>query len=102
MNWELQYFTKNHSQRASWIKNLLIDNAMVTSYATGDYFPMHGENCYDFFRPCPAFGICELPNEALLLGKEPKVVVDKPERYQFHFSLDEIIKAQFEKYEEVL
>lgn len=102
MEWEQQKFRKSHSQRASWIKNILIDNSQVEQFAKQEYFPMHGESCFDFFKPCGAFGICELPNEALLGGKEPEVIVDREGKYTFKFSLEEIIKAQFEKYEEVL
>lgn len=102
MEWEQQKFRKSHSQRASWIKNLLIDNSQVAQFSSMDYFPMHGENCFDFFKPCGAFGICELSNDALLGGVEAKETVDDLSKYQFHFSLEEIIKAQFEKYEEVL
>lgn len=102
MEWEQQKFRKSHSQRAKWIKNLLVDNFHISNYAEADYFPMHGENCFDFFRPCGAFGVCELENKALLGGQEPRVIIDDPSKYQFHFSLEEIIKAQFEKFEEVL
>lgn len=102
MEWEQQKFRKSHSQRASWLRNLIIDFSQVQQFAEMEYFPMHGENCYDFFKPCGAFGICELSNESLLDGKEPEEVKDDPAKYQFHFSLEEIISSQFEKYEEVL
>lgn len=102
MEWEQQKFPKSHAQRASWIKNILIDNQQIADFAKMNYFPMHGENCYDFFKPCPVFGVCELPNEALLGGKEAEVIVDREGKYTFKFSLEEIIKAQYEKYEEVL
>lgn len=93
MEWELFHFLKNHTERALWIKNILIDKAHIQEYAADDYFPMHGENCYNFFRPCEFFGTCTLSNK-YLVGSDVAVRVDDPKRYTYNFNLAELIETQ--------
>lgn len=90
--WETFNFSKSHTQRAMWLKNLLRDKQHIAEYAWDDYFPMHGENCFDFFRPCPHFGSCEI--SSWLQYPKPVLTVDDQSKYQFHFTLEELIDAQ--------
>lgn len=96
--WEILPFTKNNTQRARWIKDLLDDKQSVIRYAEEGYFPMRGEHCYSFFRQCPYFGTCEMSTE-LLVGKNPEVMVEKTEKYDYHFKLSDIIDSQLAKME---
>lgn len=98
--WELLEFTKTYVSRALWIRSILLDIKHILEYTEEDYFPMHGESCNDFFRPCQFFGICEMSNRVLLGGKEVTEIVvkqDRPEDYQYHFTVDQLIEAQLEK-----
>lgn len=97
-DWELLVFNKTFTQRALWIKNIMLDKERITKYAEDGYFPMYGENCYDFFRPCKYFGICEMSNK-YLVGENPVVKVDDESKYPFKFNLMELIEAQLEKQE---
>lgn len=94
--WEVLPFTKNNTQRARWIKNILIDKTSIIRFAEDGYFPMHGEHCFSFFRQCPYFGTCEMKTE-LLVGKEPEVRVEKKEKYDYYFKLSDIIESQLAK-----
>lgn len=94
LEWEKFEFRKSHTQRATWLMDLLRDKQHVSEYAQGEYFPMHGENCYDFFRPCSHFGVCEMSNKFLIPAGKVKLNVDKPELYTFHFTLEQLIEAQ--------
>lgn len=91
-------FKKNHTQRAMWIRNLLLDQRDVMLYAEIGQFPMRGEFCYSFFRQCEFFDLCEMDNK-ILVGDIHKVPVkkDDPSKYQFHFSIEELIEAQLER-----
>jgi hypothetical protein len=93
--WEMMPFDKSHTQRALWIKNLLLDIKHILWYAEEGYFPMQGENCYDFFRPCEFFGLCELQNEHLTGGKVPAEKNDG-DKYQFKYKLETIIESLME------
>lgn len=90
--WEVFNFPKSHTERAMWIRNLLRDKQHIAEYANDEYFPMHGENCYDFFRPCPYFGTCTISRNYLV--PNPKVQVEAEDKYPFKFSLEELIAAQ--------
>lgn len=94
--WEPLFFTKNNTQRAVWIKNLLLEKKRVIDYATDGHFPMYGEHCFSFFRQCPYFGTCEMKTE-FLVGKDPEVRVEKESKYDFHFKLTDIIDNQLAK-----
>lgn len=96
MEWELLPFTKNNTHRAKWIKNILIDKQHIIQFAEDDFFPMHGEHCFSFFRQCPYFGTCEFKTE-LLVGKSPEVRVEKASKYDYHFKLSDIIENQLAK-----
>lgn len=91
--WESLEFGKSKTQRALWIRSLLIDKQHIQQYAEEGYFPMHGESCYDFFRACPFFGTCELSNK-YIIGNEIQERVEKEDKYDFHFSIAELIEMQ--------
>lgn len=99
-NWERFSFRKSFVDRALWIKSLLLDIEQISSYQNADYFPLHGEHCYAFFRQCEYFGACNMSDE-YLVGPIENVVVMKEDssKYQFKFTLDELIDAQLEKME---
>lgn len=94
--WEVMEFQKTHVARAQWIKNVLLDKSYIEERVADGYFPMRGESCYDFFRPCEYFDICEMSNKSLQLDKA-KEKIESEEKYQFKFSLEELIEAQLEK-----
>lgn len=92
--WEVMPFQKNYTQRALWIKNTLADKDRIVKHAREQYFPMHGENCYDFFRPCKWFGVCELKS---MIDPVVPVKTEKLEKYQFHFSVQDLINSQLQR-----
>lgn len=91
--WELMPFTKTFTQRAMWIKTLLVDKDTVMRYAQDRFFPMHGENCYDFFRECKHFGTCD---SKFLILNEPEERVESEDKYQFKFHINDIIETQLQ------
>lgn len=97
--WEIFPFKKSHHQRALWIRNIMLDVQYIEERAAEQYFPMRGESCFDFFRPCPYFGFCEMSNEVIFRGKEIELVKDKEGKYTFKYSLKELIEAQLAKHE---
>lgn len=88
-------FKKSLTSKVLWIKNTLIHIRNVSLFAEENYWPMNGESCYAFFRPCTYFGVCQF-EDAHLIGPLEKVKVkeDNLSRFQFHFTLDEIISSQ--------
>ena len=59
-------FLKTFYQRAKWLDQLQLVMKTIDLYeSTGSNFPMNGDSCFNFFKPCPYFGQCEQPNESL-------------------------------------
>ena len=98
--WELFPVKKNYVDRAMWIKSLLLDIERIQQYADAELFPMHGEHCYNYFRQCEYFGVCNM-SDTYLVGDSEKVEQLKEDdgKYFFKFTLDELVAAQLEKME---
>lgn len=93
MKWEYMPFQKSRTQRALWIKNLLLDKHRVMGYAEDSYFPMHGEYCLAFFKPCKWFGVCELSNK-VLIGENVEDRVEDESKYDYKFDIISLIEQQ--------
>lgn len=95
LEWEAFYFPKSNTERSRWLQTLIRDIQHIAEYAAEDYFPMHGENCYDFFRPCEYFGVCDMSDGALIGPLEAvKVVKDDEKKYAYRFKLEDVILSQ--------
>lgn len=90
-------FPYSYTDRAKWLRNVLLDVKHIAEFAEEDHFPQHGESCYSFFKECEYLDICGMSDASLQLDKS-KEVVEEEDKYQFHFSLEEIINAQIEKH----
>lgn len=90
--WEIFDFSKDFSDRASWIRNLLFDIEDIRRYAENSFFPMRGESCFDFFRQCEHLDTCTLSDKFLFAGTKEKI--EKDNKYQFKLELADIIDRQ--------
>ena len=59
-------FTKLFSQRARWITELILDTSVADMYIEHNLFPMHGESCLSFGRPCNYYQNCTMDDKYLL------------------------------------
>lgn len=89
-------FTKSYSQRAQWIKELLLDVEMIKAYETHNHYPQHGESCFAFFKECEYLNTCTLSNEHILPAFNPDKHIDL-EEYQINLSLLDLVQAQLSK-----
>lgn len=90
-------FNKSHSQRAMWIKNLLIEVDTLLLYEKESCFPMHGESCESWGRACEFLNVCNLSNEFVVHGANPAI---KEENYTFEIPLLDLINAQLERHQQ--
>lgn len=88
-------FTKTFLQRALWIRELLLDIDVIKLYESAEVYPMRGESCYSFFRPCEYFNTCQLSTDYLTKQCTPEEE-DKTE-YQISISLQALLESQFRK-----
>lgn len=89
--WTAMPFTKTVTHKSEWIKDLLLDHAMLDKYEELGFYPKRGESCYNYFRRCEYFGSCNLVPDASL----PKLGVEQEaEIVDFQLNLVDVIKAQ--------
>lgn len=96
--WESLPFTKTRLVKSEWIRNVLIDCEAVEKFTAEDYFPKHGESCFDYYKPCEYFGTCGYSDEFLGLQDEKKMVaameVEEGKTYAVDINLEELLKHQ--------
>jgi len=94
-------FTKSLLQRALWLQELIIDTQLIKLYESyGTSYPMHGENCYDFFRECEYLGLCTLQTEKFVKPLTQSILddIEKDEdKYQFYVTFDDLVSSQIKK-----
>ena len=101
---ELQYeqleFKKSYLQRARWIQELVLDCEILSLYEANNLYPMHGENCVQYFRDCSYLGLCEMPDDRLTFPLTQagldKIVIDN-NKYQIKITLEDLITTQLAK-----
>lgn len=93
---DLMPFLKSNLQRMRWLSQLLLEVEKLQLYDRMGMFPMHGENCYNFFRPCEYFGICEMSNSSLV-DEAKATLIPKEEKVDFTFDFSELLATQQEQ-----
>lgn len=88
-------FTKTYLQRALWLRELLLDIETIKLYENAGVYPMHGENCFDFFRECEYFNSCTLSTQ-YLTKPCTEAEIDRTE-YDINITLADLLNSQLEK-----
>lgn len=92
------FFEKSLLQRALWLQELIIDTKHISLYEEYNTYPMHGENCLDFFRDCEYLGICTLTTENITKPLTEKILEEiEAEEYMFEVDFMELVEAQLKK-----
>jgi PD-(D/E)XK nuclease superfamily len=90
-------FIKTYLMRAQWIRELLMDVECIKMYEEAQIYPMRGESCFKFFRPCQYINSCTLSTQYLTKPCTP-AEEDKVE-YQFNINLVDLLNTQMQKVE---
>jgi hypothetical protein len=96
-------FEKSLLQRALWLQELLIDTQEIELYESYGVYPLRGESCYDFFKPCEYLGLCNMQTSTLAKPLTQNILDDIEEdqkRYEFKVSFEELIESQLAKGEQ--
>ena len=95
---ELRPYTKSYLQRALWIQELLMDIEIIKMYAAQGIYPMHGENCYSFYRQCNYFGTCTLSTNYLVKPLSDAMAEKiANEKYTVELTLMDLLDSQLAK-----
>lgn len=93
-------FEKSLLQRALWLQELIIDTQLIELYQSFDTYPMHGENCFDFFRECEYLSLCTMSTERLtkpLTQEMLDKIAAEGEGYDFNVDFYDLVDAQIDK-----
>ena len=82
-------FLKTTYQRAKWLSQLIVETETIDLYLDKELFPTHGESCYNFYRQCQYFGICERDNSELQIKQVTNLPTD--EEFASAWSLDNLL-----------
>lgn len=79
-------FDKTLLDRLKWFMTLGLDAKHLKEMEELGHYPMRGDACLTFMRPCRYFGICDLhANDVEKVREEDKIA------YDFHYKLDDLI-----------
>lgn len=93
--WHVFPVHKSALKRANWIRDLIYDVRLIEMYKEDDAFPMHGSACTDWGRVCQFYGFCE-QDTAQIVAVLPKLEPEDESKYQYTFTIDELIDQQME------
>lgn len=85
-------FSKTLADRFNWFIALKMDADRLGAMLEAQVFPMRGDSCLQFMRPCPHFNTCQLHS----LDRIKEIEVDEID-YQFRFELEEVIDSHIKR-----
>lgn len=88
-------YTKTIQDRLNWFISLQLDVNRLHEMLDNNVFPMRGQNCLQYMRPCKHFGTCSLHGLDTYKPYEEDAV-----DYQFTYKLDEVIQDHLNRLED--
>lgn len=89
-------FRKSLSDRALWIRQLMLDVDILTNYNETDYYPTYGENCFNYYQECEFYQMCGMSTNLITLPA-PKIDPELSKVYTLELSLLDLINSQLER-----
>lgn len=93
--WNVFPVHKSLLKRANWLRDLVYEVRRIIMYQEDDTFPTNGAACTNWGRICHWYGMCDQPT-AELIPVLPPMEADDDSRYQYTFSLEELLEQQME------
>jgi hypothetical protein len=89
------FFPKTLQDRLQWFISLGMDVNHLKEMASLGIYPMRGESCIQFMRPCKHFGVCQLHSFDQPAVEEPDL-----QEYQFVYQLEDVISDHVRRIQE--
>lgn len=86
-------FNKQAKHRFEWLLDMKLDYQRLLELEKLDYWPKRGNNCFNYFRPCPYFGICDLES----IAETTEARIAKEEDWDFVFNLEDLIAKEMNR-----
>lgn len=81
------YFSKTLQDRLHWFISLGMDINHLKEMSSLNIYPMRGDSCLQYNKPCKHFGVCQLQSLDRMIENEAPDL----EKYQFVYQLDAVI-----------
>lgn len=81
------FFAKTLQDRLHWFISLGMDINHLKEMASLNIYPMRGDSCLQYRKPCKHFGVCQLQSLDRMIENEAPDL----EKYQFVYQLDAVI-----------
>lgn len=88
MEFEEKVFSKTTKDKLNLLSTLISDVETIQTYEKNGFWPMRGGSCYDFFKPCEFFGVCEMEDSTLRRPMEAEQHDIKIEKVEYDFEFD--------------
>jgi hypothetical protein len=88
-------YPKSYSQRAIWIRELMMDVEMIKFCEEQELYPKNGESCMDFNKECEYINHCGMDTKLLTKVCTPEDVDTK--EYQINLDLLDLLNTQLDK-----
>lgn len=96
-------FVIDNMERATFIRDLLMECDIMNFYDNNEDWPKHGESCSGYGGSCQFINNCTMPT-SMLLGthkiEDDPITIDKKAPYDIMISLEDIINSQLELLED--
>ena len=86
------FYEKTLMDRLNWFISLGIDVKRLELMASLNSYPLRGDSCLTFMRPCKYFGVCGLKGADILKTQEADPIV-----YDFVYELDDLIEEHIQR-----
>lgn len=96
-------FIIDNMERATWIRDLLMECDIMSFYDNHEDWPKHGESCAGYGSVCTFINNCTMPTSMLLgtsIIEDDPIEIDTKAPYDIMITLDDIINGQLELLEE--
>jgi len=93
-------YEKSLLQRATWLRDVLIDCQVIEVYSNYGNFPQYGNHCYSFSRECDFLGVCDFDNKHLAhpYTEADEAAIEKEKgSYDFYVTFEELLQSQVDK-----
>jgi len=98
--YEILPFKKHYSDRAFWIKELVMDVERIEYYEEQGRYPSYGESCFDFFRQCDFYSNCQMSTQFLEIPYDPNILeMQDNGEYLLELNLIDLITSQLDREE---
>ena len=84
-------FEKTRKDKLEWLLTLQLDYKRMLGYRELGFWPKRGDHCMTYNRPCPLYGVCDIPMD----GHEG--MIKQEDDWDYTFDLGTLLEQQMQR-----